>query len=80
VRPAAPVVGRNRSRWDYCEYKLRDYVITLEYGKALAIPYKKWFKGKLPTFFVDDDERLYTVGDLLFPISSVVLRLCPNAF
>lgn len=52
-----------------CKWKLKNYVIILNYGKVLAVPYKSWFKGRLATFFVDDDTRLYTVCSSLLPMS-----------
>lgn len=39
------------------------YAIRLEGGIFIATPYNKWWDPKLPTFFVDDDTQLYTVGN-----------------
>ena len=38
------------------------YAIRLEKGILVATPYNKWWDPKLPTFFVDDDSKLYTVS------------------
>lgn len=39
---------------------LEGYVIRLNYGKVYAVPYSRYY-GPLPTLFVDDDTRMYTI-------------------
>ncbi|KAF2277033.1 uncharacterized protein EI97DRAFT_441796 [Westerdykella ornata] len=41
---------------------LNNYVIRLQYGKVYAVPYNRYYRGDVPTFFVDDDTKLYTVS------------------